>query len=232
MRRGPGAGAVGTSLALHALLLVPLVVFARTPEPIEFETIKLNLVSPPPTEAMDEPQPEPPPAELEPEPQPEPVQPEPEPEPEPEAEPEEAPPPEPEREPEPDIEKPPETPEERPEPTEEPPDSATAGGENLNIATEGREFPFPDYLSNVIIQVNRYFRWNAESQPVGVVYFEILPEGTVRNIRMVRPSGNLRFDFAVQGAVETAGNRGAFGELPEAYAGSFLPVQLEIEPPR
>ena len=226
MRRGPGPTALGISLALHAILLVPLVVFARPPEPIEFETVTINLVSPPPTEVV-EPEPAPP----EPEPQPEPVVEQPEPEPESEVT-EEPPEPEPEPEEREDIEKPPETPEPRTESTEEPPDSATASGENLNIATEGREFPFPEYLANVLTQVNRYFRWSDESRPVGVVYFEILPDGTARNIRMVRPSGNLRFDFAVQGAVETAGNRGAFGELPEAYAGSFLPVQLEIEPPR
>lgn len=219
---------MGVSLAIHALLVGPLVLFAKPPEPIEFETVKVNLVSAPPAEMV---QPEPaPPA---PEPQPEPVpEPPPKPEPEPEAEavePEPEPPPE-QRE---DIEKPPETPEAQPQPAEEPPDSAaTTGGDNLNIATEGREFPFPEYLNNVIIQVNRYFRWDRDTRPVGVVYFEINSDGTVRNIRMVRPSGNIRFDYAVQGAVETAGNRGAFGPLPDGYALPTLAVQLEIEPPR
>ena len=223
MRRGPGRRSVGISLALHVAVLVPMVVLARPPAPIQFETVRVRLVS-----APDVVEPEPAPAE--PEPQPTPAEPEPEPEPEPEAEAVEEEPPEPEREPEPDIEKPPDTPEERP-PTEAP-DSAATGGENLNIATEGREFPFPDYLANVIVQVNRYFRWNDDSQPMGIIYFEITPDGQARNIRMVQSSGNLRFDYAVQGAVETAGNRGAFGPLPEAYAGPFLPVQLEIEPPR
>ncbi|MFO7892788.1 MAG: TonB C-terminal domain-containing protein [Longimicrobiales bacterium] len=228
MRRGPSPTALGVSLAIHAILLVPLVVFARPPEPIEFETVSLevHLMAEEQAELV---QPEPQPPQPEPEPEPQPPEPEPEPEPESEAVEEPEPEPEPERE---DIEKPPETPEPRAETTEEPPDSAVSGGENLDIATEGREFPFPEYLSNVIIQVNRYFRWSDESRPVGVVYFEITPDGGVRDIRMVEPSGNLRFDFAVQGAVETAGKQGAFGELPEAYAGSFLPVQLEIEPPR
>ena len=227
MRRGPGPRALGISMALHLLLLVPLVVFARPPEPIQFETVRVNLVSPPPTDVIE---PEPAPPEPEPEPRPTPA--EPEPEPEPEAEARDEPEPEPEREPEPDGEKPPETPDPQPEPVAEPADSAARGGENLNIATEGREFPFPDYLANVIVQVNRYFRWNEDSQPKGIIYFEVLSDGGVRNIRMVQSSGNLRFDYAVQGAVETAGNRGAFGPLPDAYAGPFLPVQLEIEPPR
>lgn len=215
---------MGISLAIHAILLVPLVVFARPPEPIQFETVRVNLVAAP-TELI---QPQAAPPEPEPEPQPEEAEPEPEPEPEAAAREE---PPEPERQPEPDIEKPPDTPEDRPQPTETPDSTATAGGD-LNIATEGREFPFPDYLNNVITQVNRYFRWNEDSRPKGTIYFEITPDGRARNIRMVDPSGNLRFDFAARGAVETAGNRGAFGPLPEGYAGPFLPVQLEIEPPR
>ena len=119
----------------------------------------------------------------------------------------------------------------RPAP-ERPADAPTTGGEDLNIATEGREFPFPEYLANVITQVKRYFRWNEDTRPKATVYFEITPDGSVRRMRVVESSGNIRFDFAVQGAVETAGNRGEFGPLPDAYAGAFLPVQLEIEPPR
>jgi outer membrane biosynthesis protein TonB len=221
VRRRPGPAALGTSLAIHLILVVPLAVFARPPAPIQFETYRVNLVAAP-AEVL---QPEPaPPA---PEPQPEPVQPEPEPEPEAEAR--DAP-PEPEREPEPDVEKPPETPEARPQPTEDTP--AEAGGGEVNLSIEGLEFPFPVYLANVQTQLLRYFRWNEENHPKGTIYFEITPDGQVRNIKMVQPSGNLRFDFAARGAVETAGNRGAFGPLPEEYAGPFLPVLLEIEPPR
>ena len=130
----------------------------------------------------------------------------------------------------PERETPPETPRD-PAPADEAPSQAE-GGDELDLVTEGREFPFPDYIENVIVQVRRYFRWDGGSRPKGVVYFEILPDGNVRNIRMARPSGNFRFDIAVQGAVETAGNRGAFGPLPDAYAGGTLPVQIEVEPPR
>lgn len=228
MRRRPGGRAIVISAAAHAVLLVPLVLFARAPEPVEFETVRINLVSPPPAEVA-QPQSDPTPT-TPPQPEPEPVQETPA----PEVQPREEPPPEPERE---DIERPeieerPKTPEQsQPQRTEAAPDAAT-GGDDLNIATEGREFPFPDYLANVIVQVKRYFRWSDDSHPKAVIYFEITPDGNVRNLRMARSSGNIRFDFAVQGAVETAGDRGAFGPLPDAYAGSFLPVQLEVEPPR
>lgn len=228
-RRRPGGRAFAISAAAHAVLLGPLVVFARPPEPMEFETIRVNLVMQPPSDVV----------EAAPDPTPAPPQPEPEParvEPEPEVKVEEKP-PEPEPKPQeiekPKTEKPPETPAERPEPkrTEDAPVTG-AGGDEMNLSTEGREFPFPDYIENVIVQVRRYFRWDGDSRPKGVVYFEILPDGSVRNIRMARPSGNRLFDISVEGAVETAGNRGAFGPLPDAYAGTTLPVQIEVEPPR
>lgn len=231
--RRPGRKAFIISAAVHAVLLVPLVVLARPPQPMEFETVKVNLVSPPPADLV-QPEREQQPSQTQPEPEPDPVQEVPEPEVETA---EEEPEPEPERE---DIERPEteappqeqrtETPPE-PRPTEDAPEAET-GGDDLNIATEGREFPYPEYLGNVIIQVKRYFRWNDDSHPRGVIYFEITRDGAVRNLRMARSSGNIRFDFAVQGAVETAGNRGAFGPLPDGYAGPFLPVQLEVEPPR
>jgi outer membrane biosynthesis protein TonB len=231
-RRGPGLRSLMVSAGIHALVLAPAVVLARAPEPMEFETIRINLVSPPPADVVD---PEPAVVETQPEPEPEPEPPAPQPEPEQEKEPEpEVPPKPPEKKVEqPKTEKPPEPPRQpEPEKKEEPPPDAERGGEGLNIATEGREFPYPDYLDNVIVQVNRYFRWNEGSRPKALIYFEITRDGSARNIRMVRSSGNVKFDFAVQGAVETAGNRSAFGPLPRGYAAPFLPVQMEVEPPR
>lgn len=222
MKAGPGWRAIGVSALIHALVIAPVIVFARPPATIEFETIRINLVSPPPADVAE---PEPAPAQVAPQPEPEPEQVAPT----PDATVAEAPPEEPP--PEEDIETPPErTPPATTDPR--PADSAAEGGEGLNIQTEGREFPYPEYLNNVIIQVHRYFRWSDASHPRGVVYFEILADGSVRNIRMARSSGNRRFDFAVQGAVETAGNRGAFGPLPDGFAAPMLPVQLEVEPPR
>lgn len=225
MSRGPGARPVLASVAFHLVVLVPMVVYTRLPTPVEFDTIRITIVSAPqPVEAT---QPAPPP----PEPEPEPVAEEPVPEPVVEPPPPDPPPqPPPER-----TERPPPRPTPTPPPTTPPPTrpaEPTPGAEGLNIQTEGIAFPFPDYLNNVILQVHRYFRWSDGTNPRGTIYFEILPDGSVRNIRMVRPSGNIRFDFAVQGAVETAGNRGEFGPLPDAFVGPALPVQIEVEPPR
>lgn len=222
--RGPDRRAIGVSLLIHGIVLAPVVVFARPPVPIHFETYRVNLVSAPPVEAVES---EPAPAQVAPqaEPEPERVVPTPEVEPEP-------PPP---RPPEPEVERPKTEAPPEPAPTTTPnprTDADAAGGDGLDINIEGREFPYPEYLSNVIVQVHRYFRWSDEGRPRGVVYFEILRDGSVRNIRMARSSGNIRFDFAVQGAVETAGNRNAFGPLPDGFVPTVLPVQLEVEPPR
>src|SRR5690606_26760803 len=79
MKRGPGLRPVLVSVLLHALVLVPVVVFARPPGQVEFETVRLNLASLPPADAP----PEPAVVETRPEPEPEPVEPQPRPEPDP-----------------------------------------------------------------------------------------------------------------------------------------------------
>lgn len=234
-RRRPGGRAVLISAAAHAALLVPLVVLARPPEPVEFETVRINLVSPPPADvahAEAEPTPTPPAPEPDPgqeQPEPEAEEPEQE-EPPPEPPPENVERPQTER---PETERPETPPSQQPEPreTEEAPE-ATTGGDDIQVQVEGFESAYPDYMNNIVRQLYRFFRWRSDSNPVGTVYFEILPDGSVRDIRMVEPSGNYPFDIAVQGAVETAGSRRAFGPLPDGFAAPYLPVELVVEPPR
>lgn len=239
MSHRPGGRSILVSLAIHGLVLVPVVVFARPPEPMQFETIRLNLVDLPPSameaepavvEAQRQPEPE------QPEPEPETTEPEPEPQqPEPEPEAEQPPPPKPpEKKPEP---APPEEREpapETPRPTKTPPEEPTTeqGGDGVRVNVEGLKARYPEYFSNIVRQIYRYFRWTGETRPTATVRFEVLKDGSVRNISIVKASGNLKFDFDVQGAVESAGNRRAFGPLPEDYQGAFLPIELEIEPPR
>lgn len=227
--RRPGAAPFLVAGVLHAAVLAPLLAFTRLPEPVQFETVKIHLVSPPPAPVV-----ETAPAVAQPQPEPEPAPPKPEPKPKAKTV-EKKPPPEPPKkktEARPKTEKPPETPKSQPQPekTEQVAD-ADAGGEGLDLITEGREL-FPEYFANIVVQVSRYLRWTDQTRPQGEVYFEILPDGSVRNIRMNRPSGNPVFDFRVMGAVEAAGNRHAFGDLPKGFVGNVLPVQMTVEPPR
>ena len=103
------------------------------------------------------------------------------------------------------------------------------GSDVANIKIQGIDFPYPEYLRNIMNQVLR--RW---SPPSGVlraeVAFIILKDGTVRDIRFLTRSGNFSFDLEAQGAIESAGNAKAFGELPDGWDANVLPVTFVFEP--
>jgi outer membrane biosynthesis protein TonB len=208
------------SLLIHGLVAAGAVAVALlTADPLPaFEVYRVELVSPPPAEAGPDlptpPEPEPvvvpetQEAEPEPEPEPEPVQ----------------------ERPAPPTRTPPEPePERVPEPSRGPePDPSSAGGEDLEVRIDGREFSDPAYLENIIRQNRRYFRWSGDPGLRACVYFEILRDGGTRGIRIVRGSGNFRFDLAARGAVEAAGSRKAYGELPASWRHDMLPVQFSF----
>jgi outer membrane biosynthesis protein TonB len=103
------------------------------------------------------------------------------------------------------------------------------GSDVANIKIPGIDFPYPEYLRNIMNQVLR--RW---SPPGGTlraeVAFLILKDGTVRDIRFLARSGNFSFDLEAQGAIESAGNAHAFGELPDGWDANVLPVTFVFEP--
>jgi outer membrane biosynthesis protein TonB len=106
------------------------------------------------------------------------------------------------------------------------------GGSGLNVQISGEEFPFPDYLQNIILQIHRYFRWTGTPGLQAKVYFVVMRDGSVRDIRVLERSGSFTFDLQAQGAIEAAGNNRAFGRLPGGWEPDRLPVELFIAPPR
>lgn len=223
------------SMALSAGLHVALFFLAwlstrYQPEPIEFVTYEIELVSPPPAQQAEEPEPQPPAEELVVErPDPEPTPPEPEveeivpveeeePEPEPAVEepPAEEPPPEVEEEPV--VTEAPDPPEDEPEET----------GEGLNVRMEGLQRDYPQYYDNIIRQIFRCFRWRDGGSWRTTVRFDIDREGNARDIVFVSRSGNTGFDFEAMGAVECAGGR--FGPLPEDLPYDRQPIIFEFRP--
>jgi protein TonB len=107
-----------------------------------------------------------------------------------------------------------------------------SGTDAVTVKTPGLTFPYPDYLRNIVSQI--YRRWD---RPRGgtrraEVFFMILRDGTVRDIRFLTPSGDFTFDLNAQGAIEAAANDGAFGELPDGYPQDVLPVSFYFEPGR
>jgi hypothetical protein len=221
-RPGPDRRAVVGSLAFHVLLFGGLMGYGllQARNLPQFEVYRVKLVSPPPQIAG---VPEPTVAPVVRRPEPQRVVEAPKPRPQPPKRPVETKPP----------------PKEQPKP--KPPEPAkgaapkpdSPGGENLDVDIVGQDFPFPDYLENIILQLNRYFRWSGNPNLQGEVAFYIESAGTIGrgSIRVVEKSGDFNFDLEMMSAVEQAGNRGAFGPLPEGWISDRLWVRFKFLPP-
>jgi len=105
------------------------------------------------------------------------------------------------------------------------------GGDNIDITQNGDEFPFPEYLDNVIMQINRFFRWDGDNSPEAVIAFYIARDGSVGGVQTVQKSGDWRFDMKAIDAVSQIGKRGAFGPLPDGWLQDRLWVRFRFIPP-
>lgn len=132
---------------------------------------------------------------------------------------------------------PPPPPPERPPPREPEPvrgpeaRASSAGGENVDVDIEGQQFPYPAYLENIILQLNRYFRWSGSPRLEAQVVFFINRDGSTGGLRVLDRSGDFNFDLQAANAVEQAGQRGAFGPLPEGWVQDRLWVRYRFLPP-
>ena len=116
---------------------------------------------------------------------------------------------------------------EKPLPSETP----STGTDIATVKTPGLDFPYPEYLRNIVSEV--YRRWDRPSGAASLqaeVAFLILRDGSVREIKFIRSSGNFAFDLDAQGAIEAAGNARAFGPLPDGYPADVLPVSFYFTP--
>lgn len=112
-----------------------------------------------------------------------------------------------------------------------PDETPSTGSDPATVKTTGQEFPYPEYLNNVVAQI--YRRWQRPSGNVALraeVFFLIHRDGSVSSLRFVTRSGNFGFDLEAQGAIEAAGNTGAFGPLPQGYENDVLPVNFFFDP--
>jgi protein TonB len=111
--------------------------------------------------------------------------------------------------------------------------SGGKGADVANVRTEGIEFPFPEYLSNVVRQIALRFKPAARYGALRAeVFFIIRRDGTVdmSSFRFLTRSGAMAFDLEAQGAVEAAATSGAFRPLPSGYGNDFLPVIFSFDP--
>jgi periplasmic protein TonB len=112
-----------------------------------------------------------------------------------------------------------------------PGETPSTGTDVATIKTPGLDFPYPEYLRNIVTQI--YTRWDREAgreNSFAEISFFILRDGSVRDIRFVTRSGSFGFDLGAQGAVEAAGNAKAFGPLPDGWEADVLPVSFYFKP--
>lgn len=118
-----------------------------------------------------------------------------------------------------------------PEPTAGGGATGGKGADVANIDTNGLEFPYPWYTTNVVSLILRQFR-GSNARFIAEVRFVIQRDGTVdpSSIKFVTRSGNYPFDMQAYGAVEAASKDKGFGALPPGFREDILPVTFRFSP--
>ncbi len=108
-----------------------------------------------------------------------------------------------------------------------PGETPSTGNDVATVSTEGVEFPFPEYLQNIVAQVLRRWQRPLQSTPLeSEVSFFVHRDGSVTDLQFIKRSGNFEFDLEAQGAVEEAGRFKAFGRLPDGWSSDVLFVRF------
>ena len=108
-----------------------------------------------------------------------------------------------------------------------PGEAPSTGSDVATVSTEGVEFPFPEYLQNIVSQVLRRWQRPLDNTPLEAeVGFMVHRDGTVTDLQFVKRSGNFAFDLEAQGAIEEAGRFKAFGTLPDGWVPDVLFVRF------
>ncbi|HEX9704029.1 MAG TPA: TonB C-terminal domain-containing protein [Gemmatimonadales bacterium] len=115
------------------------------------------------------------------------------------------------------------TPANQPLPGERP----STGNDVATVSTEGVDFPFPEYLQNMVSQILRRWQRPPGSTPLEAeVAFLVHRDGSITDLRFVKRSGFFAFDLEAQGAVEEAGRFKVFGTLPDDWQADVLFVRF------
>ncbi len=105
----------------------------------------------------------------------------------------------------------------------------STGSDPATVKTTGVQFPFPDYLRNLVGQV--YRQWQRPSGNVSLraeVMFLVHRDGSISGFQFIKRSGNFGFDLEAQGAIERAAR--FFGALPTGFDADVLPVHFFFDP--
>jgi outer membrane biosynthesis protein TonB len=104
------------------------------------------------------------------------------------------------------------------------------GADVANVQIAGTDFPYPEYLQNVVRQIAIRFKPPGGRELRADVAFLIRRDGSVTGIRLTTRSGVYAFDTEAMGAVDAAAGARAFGPLPQGFADDALPVIFSFDP--
>lgn len=112
-----------------------------------------------------------------------------------------------------------------------PGEKPSTGNDVATISTEGVDFPFPEYLQNIMRQILQRWQHPVRGSPLDAeVSFFIHRDGSITDLQFVKRSGDFGYDLEAQGAVEEAGKFKAFGPLPHGWIADVLFVRFYFRP--
>jgi protein TonB len=104
------------------------------------------------------------------------------------------------------------------------------GTDVANVSTAGKDFPYPQYLQNIINQIAMRFDPRERQFLSADVQFVIQRDGSVFGISVVKGSGRYGFDTQAKGAIEAAAAAKAFGPLPDGFRDDALTIIFTFDP--
>jgi protein TonB len=112
-----------------------------------------------------------------------------------------------------------------------PGEAPSTGTDVATISTEGVDFPFPEYLQNIMTQILQRWQHPLRGSPLDAeVSFFIHRDGSITDLQFVKRSGDFGYDLEAQGAVEEAGRFKTFGSLPAGWTADVLFVRFYFRP--
>jgi outer membrane biosynthesis protein TonB len=112
-----------------------------------------------------------------------------------------------------------------------PGEQPSTGNDIATISTEGVDFPFPEYLQNIMTQILQRWQHPLHGSPLDAeVSFFIHRDGSITDLQFVKRSGDFGYDLEAQGAVEEAGRFKVFGSLPPGWTSDVLFVRFYFRP--
>jgi hypothetical protein len=106
------------------------------------------------------------------------------------------------------------------------------GTDVANVSIDGREFPFPSYLQNIVTQIRlRFGRQSWPEAATAEFSFLIMRDGSIKFLKLREAKGaSFEFRLEAESAIESAGRVKAFGPLPDGFADDALPVVFSFDP--